>query len=68
MSQYSHYRRSDYYSNKPVARSKIMGVCAGVAKQFGWDVTLVRIVALLGLFCFTVPVFLAYVIAGALFY
>jgi len=68
MSKYSHYRRDYYYERPPKARSKIMGVCAGIAHQFGWDVTLVRVVAVLCLFCFTVPTFLAYIIAGALFY
>ena len=68
MSKYSHYRREYHYSKPPRARSKIMGVCAGIAHQFDWDVTLVRIVAVLSLFTFTAPVFLAYIIAGALFY
>lgn len=68
MSKYSHYRDDYYYRKPPRARSKIMGVCAGVAHQFDWDVTLVRIVAVLGLLTFTVPTFIAYVIAGALFY
>jgi len=67
MSRYSHYR--DYeYSSRPRAKSKIMGVCAGLAKQFDWDVTLVRIVALLCLLTFTVPTFFAYIVAGVLFY
>ncbi|TQV81458.1 PspC domain-containing protein [Aliikangiella coralliicola] len=78
MSKYSHYRRYDSgyydrrsydsYRERPRARSKIMGVCAGLARQFGWDVTLVRVVAVLCLLTFTVPTFFAYVIAGALFY
>lgn len=50
------------------APSKIMGVCAGLANQFGWDVASVRIVAVLSLFFFTAPTFLAYIVAGALFY
>ena len=68
MSQYSHYRKDYYHGRPPKASSKLMGVCAGIAHQFDWDVTLVRIVAVLCLFTFTVPTFLAYVIAGALFY
>ena len=52
----------------PRARSKIMGVCSGLANQFGWDVTGVRVAAVLGLIFFTAPTFLAYIIAGALFY
>ena len=69
----SHYRRrsneryrcDDY---RPRARSKIMGVCAGIADQLGWDVTGVRVVAVLGLLFFTGPTLLAYIVAGALFY
>ena len=78
MSHYHHYRRNrrddsyrydDYnYTGRPKARSKIMGVCAGIAHQFGWDVTGVRVVAVLGLIFMTGPTFLAYIIAGALFY
>ena len=74
MSKYSHYRRYDsgyydkgdytHYRERPKARSKIMGVCAGLARQFGWDVTLVRVVAVLCLFTFTLPTFLAYVRGG----
>jgi len=82
MSHYERYTRnrandcrySDYaydfkeHRSKPKARSKVMGVCAGLAQQFGWDVTVVRILAVVGLFIFTAPVFLAYIVAGALFY
>ncbi len=70
MSQYSHYseRREEYYTARPKAKSKIMGVCSGLAKQFDWDVSMVRIVAVVCLFLFTAPTFLAYIIAGALFY
>lgn len=73
-SSYRWDKNDDYYdyqqekSSLPKARSKIMGVCAGIAQQFGWDVTVVRILAVVGLFTFTGPVFLAYIVAGALFY
>lgn len=67
MSRYSHYRDYDY-DYRPKAKSKVMGVCAGLAKQFGWDVTLVRIVAILSLLTFTVPTIFAYLVAGVLFY
>ncbi|MGB0496111.1 MAG: PspC domain-containing protein [Kangiellaceae bacterium] len=70
--KHRHYRRSDRYddvrSRRPLARPKVMGVCAGLADQFGWDVTFVRIVAMISLFLFTAPTFLAYIVAGALFY
>ncbi len=74
MSQYSHYKRQRRYERdespfyRPRARAKIMGVCAGIAHQLGWDVTLVRIIAVLALFTLTGPTLLAYIIAGALFY
>lgn len=83
MKRYYHYKAEDAYQGndyvdggcryghkacKPKARSKIMGVCAGIARQLGWDVTGVRIVAVLGLFFMTGPTLLAYIIAGALFY
>ncbi len=75
MSRYHRYERNNQYrygnddcAGLPQARSKIMGVCAGMARQFGWDVTVVRILAVIGLFTFTGPTFLAYIIAGALFY
>jgi len=61
------YSQRDYRT-RPKPRSKVMGVCAGLAQQFGWDVTVVRILAVVGLFTFTGPIFLAYIIAGALFY
>ena len=64
--RYSERHRFDDY--RPRARSKIMGVCSGIANQMGWDVTGVRIVAVLGLLFFTGPTFLAYIVAGALFY
>lgn len=42
---------------RPIAGRKVAGVCQGIANQFGWDVTLVRVVtALLGLFTFPIAV------------
>lgn len=75
MSRYHRYEKNNQYrygnydcAGRPRSRSKIMGVCSGMARQFGWDVTVVRILAVIGLFTFTGPIFLAYIIAGALFY
>ena len=46
------------------ANSRIMGVCSGLALRFGWDTTLVRVAAVLGLF-FLGPVMLAaYLLMG----
>jgi len=60
------YSRFDDYSCR--ARSKVMGVCSGLANQFGWEVSSVRIVAVISLLFFTLPTFLVYIVAGALFY
>lgn len=76
MSHYQTYKNRsnhDHYSDdcrckRAKSSSKIMGVCSGISHQFGWDVTGVRVVAVLGLFFMTGPTFLAYIIAGALFY
>ncbi len=71
--RHRHYKKNSRYDDvsygrRPIARSKVMGVCAGLAHQFGWDLTLVRVVAMVSLFLFTAPTFLAYIVAGALFY
>jgi len=63
-----YYYADQRFDSRPKARSKIMGVCSGIAHQFGWDVTGVRVVAVLSLIFMTGPTFLAYIIAGALFY
>ena len=42
----------------------IMGVCAGIADDLGWDRTVLRIVMLIGLFVAFVPVVLVYLAAG----
>jgi phage shock protein C len=49
---------------RPVAGRKLAGVCQGLANQYGWDVTLVRVITVL-LAVFTFPVAL---IAYALFW
>lgn len=43
---------------------KLMGVCAGVAEYFGWDVTLIRILAIVALFWFGALTLVAYLILG----
>ncbi len=51
----------------PLARimseKKIAGVCAGVARYFEVDVTMVRVIWLVVAVCTVIPGFLAYVIA-----
>ena len=44
----------------------IMGVCAGVADYFSLDRTVVRLVALLLLWIFTVPMLLLYLLLACL--
>jgi phage shock protein C len=36
---------------RPFAGRMIAGVCAGLAQANGWDVALIRILAVAGLFC-----------------
>lgn len=45
---------------------KIMGVCAGIADYFGWNVTLVRVLALLALIWFMPVTLLVYFALGLL--
>jgi phage shock protein C len=47
-------------------KGMILGVCAGIADFFGVSPLLVRIVALVSLFLFTLPTFIAYFVAAAL--
>jgi phage shock protein PspC (stress-responsive transcriptional regulator) len=48
--------------NKPAG--KIMGVCAGIADYFGWDVTLVRIAFVLAAVCGVGSPVLIYLLIG----
>ena len=50
----------------PRRRGIIMGVCADFAAAFAFDVTLVRLAALLLLFLFTGPTVLTYLALGFL--
>lgn len=34
---------SDHTLDRDIANKKIAGVCAGIARHFGWDITLVRV-------------------------
>lgn len=43
-------------------RGKVGGICAGIANYFGWEVWIVRIVAISALIFMSKPTFLAYVI------
>ena len=54
--------RNRFYLDK--RNGKIMGVCAGIADYFGWDVTLVRIAFALAAVMGFGTVFLAYLVIG----
>jgi phage shock protein C len=47
-------------------RGLLFGVCAGLAERFGWDLTVVRLVALLSLVVATLPTALLYLAVGCL--
>jgi phage shock protein C len=48
------------------ANGKLMGVCAGIADYFGWNVTLVRVLAIVALIWLNVATVIAYVALGLL--
>lgn len=48
------------------ANGIFMGVCAGLADQFGFRLGPLRVIAVLALLLFTVPTILVYVVAGLL--
>lgn len=45
-------------------RGKLMGVCAGLADYFGWNLTLVRVLAVVALVWFNVLTLIAYLVLG----
>ncbi len=59
-------RRSPNRLYRDRRHGKLLGVCAGIADYFGFNRTMVRVVAGLGLVMFTVPTVLAYLAAGLL--
>jgi len=59
-----HYSPNKLYRDP--RKGMILGVCAGIADYFGITPLPVRLLAVVALFVFTVPTFLAYFIAAAL--
>ena len=59
-------RRNPNKLYRDPVRGKILGVCAGIADYFGFEPWTVRIGAVIGLFVFTLPTLIAYLLAGAL--
>lgn len=57
-----HWRAQRFYRDR--RNGKIMGVCAGVADYFGWNVTFVRIIAVVALCWFSAATIIAYVVLG----
>lgn len=51
-----------HFENRGRYRAKISGVCAWLAYSRGWDVTVLRLIALIGLFTATVPTLVTYFI------
>lgn len=47
-------------------RGWLLGVCAGLADRLGWDLTVIRIVAVLCLLVATAPTVLLYLAVGCL--
>ncbi|MGO2111802.1 MAG: PspC domain-containing protein [Pseudoclavibacter sp.] len=43
---------------RPRSGRVLAGVCLGVARRFGWDVTVVRIVSVVGVIFFGLPVWI----------
>ena len=43
---------------------KLMGVCAGLADYFGWNVTLIRVIAVVALLWFNVLTLAVYLVLG----
>ncbi|MGX5173345.1 PspC domain-containing protein [Aliikangiella sp. IMCC44653] len=62
------YTTHECHCGNRAPAEKLMGVCAGISHQFGWDVSWVRIAAIISLLVFTVPTFIAYIVAGAFIY
>lgn len=64
----NHFTRSNVTGSKKklyrdVERGKVGGVCAGIARYFGWEIWVVRIVAVTALLLMSKFTFLAYIIA-----
>lgn len=55
-------RRNRLYKNP--RKGKICGVCAGIAEYYGFDVTVVRVVTVIGAFIFSPWVLIAYCLAA----
>lgn len=51
---------------KETLNKKVSGVCAGIARHFGMELWLVRLLTVIAFFMFPVPIALAYLVAVVL--
>ena len=59
-----HWRAQRFYRDPK--NGKLMGVCAGIADYFGWNVTLVRVLAIVALLWLNIVTVIIYVALGML--
>ena len=57
-----HWRAQRFYRDPP--NGKIMGVCAGLADYFSWNLTFTRVLAVVALVWFNGLALIAYVVLG----
>lgn len=62
MSRNRNWHAQRFYRDRQ--RGKLMGVCAGLADYFGWNVTLIRILAIIALLWFNIFTVIGYVVLG----
>lgn len=62
MRHHDDWRAQRFYRDR--RNGKIMGVCAGIADYFGWNVTFIRILAIIALFWFNGLTFVIYFVLG----
>ncbi len=61
--RHDHEWRAQRFYRDP-HNGKLMGVCAGLADYFGWNVTFVRILAIIALIWFNAMALIAYFVLG----
>jgi|SRR5690625_190887 len=64
MRDHDDWRAQRFYRDR--RNGKIMGVCAGLADYFGWNVTLIRVLAIIALIWFSALTFVIYFALGFL--
>ncbi|HEX7339624.1 MAG TPA: envelope stress response membrane protein PspC [Rhodanobacteraceae bacterium] len=64
MTRHDQWRAQRFYRDR--RNGKLMGVCAGVADYFGWNVTFIRILAVIALLWFNFFTLIVYITLGLL--